>query len=105
VTNLGPPLDESEYVNGPPERLVKILLHGLSGPITVAGVQYKPSADMPGLMQNPTLKDSDIADIATYIRHEWSNKSPQIPADLITKMRKDTAARTGRPYTAKELEK
>ena len=86
-----------------PERLIKLLLHGMTGPVTVAGIEYKPSADMPGLIQNPTLKDSDIADMATYIRHEWSNKAPQIKADVVTRLRKETADRTGSPYTAKEL--
>lgn len=103
VPNLGPPLDESEYVTDSPERLVKILLHGLTGPITVAGIEYKPTADMPGLMQNPTMKDGDIADIATYIRHEWSNKAGLVPADSVTKLRKDTASRTGSPYRAEDL--
>jgi mono/diheme cytochrome c family protein len=103
VLNLGPPLDESEWVTGDENRLVKILLHGMTGPITVAGIEYKPAADMPGLMQNPTLKDSDIADIATYIRHEWSNKAPLVKTEIVTKLRKDTAARTGSPYRAQEL--
>ena len=103
VLNLGPPLDESEWVTGDENRLVKILLHGMTGPITVAGIEYKPAADMPGLMQNPTLKDSDIADIATYTRHEWSNKAPLVKTDIVTKLRKDTAARTGSPYRAQEL--
>lgn len=103
VPNLGPPLDESEWVTGDPDRLVKILLHGMTGPVTVAGIEYKPTADMPGLMQNTLLKDSDIADIATYIRHEWSNKASAIKAESVTKLRKDTAARTGSPYRAEEL--
>jgi mono/diheme cytochrome c family protein len=75
----------------------------MTGPITVAGIEYKPAADRPGLMQNPTLKDSDIADIATYIRHEWSNKAPLVKTEIVTKLRKDTAARTGSPYRAQEL--
>jgi mono/diheme cytochrome c family protein len=58
---------------------------------------------MPGLMQNPTLKDGDIADIATYIRHEWSNKASLVPAATVTKLRKDTASRTGSPYRAEDL--
>lgn len=103
VPNLGPPLDESEYVTESPERLIKILLHGLTGPITVAGIEYKPTADMPGLMQNPLMKDTDIADIATYIRHEWSNKASMVPAETVTKLRKDTASRTGSPYRAEDL--
>jgi mono/diheme cytochrome c family protein len=100
---LGPPLDESDYVTESPERLVKILLHGLTGPITVAGIEYKPTADMPGLMQNPLMKDADIADIATYIRHEWSNKASMVPVETVTKVRKDTASRTGSPYRAEDL--
>jgi putative membrane-bound dehydrogenase-like protein len=103
VPNLGPPLDESEYVTASPERLVKILLHGLTGPITVAGIEYKPTADMPGLMQNPIIKDADIADIATYIRHEWTNKAPLVPAALVTKLRTETSGRTGKPYRAEDF--
>ena len=105
VLNLGPPLDESEYVNGNPERLVKILLHGLTGPITVGGKEYKTTAVMPGLILNAQLKNADIADIATYIRHEWSNKSPQIKVDLIDRLRKETADRAGRAYNAADLGK
>lgn len=103
VPNLGPPLDESEWVTGDDNVLVKVLLHGMTGPITVAGIEYKPTADMPGLMQNPTLKDSDIADIATYIRHEWTNKAPLVKAETVTKLRKETAARTGSPYRAQDF--
>ena len=103
VPNLGPPLDVSEYVTASPERLIKILLHGLTGPITVAGIEYKPSADMPGLMQNPIIKDADLADIATYIRHEWTNKAPLVPAAMVTKLRAETSGRTGKPYRAEDF--
>jgi mono/diheme cytochrome c family protein len=54
-------------------------------------------------MQNPTLKDSDLADISTYIRHEWSNKAAMVPTAVVTKLRKDTVGRTGSPYRAEEL--
>jgi mono/diheme cytochrome c family protein/glucose/arabinose dehydrogenase len=103
VPNLGPPLDESEYVTGSPERLIKILLHGLTGPITVAGVRYSPTADMPGLMQNPLMKDADIADIATYIRHEWSNRAAAITPDTVSAIRQKTQTRTGNPYREADL--
>jgi glucose/arabinose dehydrogenase/mono/diheme cytochrome c family protein len=103
VPNLGPPLDESEYVTGSPERLIKILLHGLTGPITVAGVRYSPTADMPGLMQNPLMKDTDIADIATYIRHEWSNRAAAVSADIVREVRQKTSDRTGNPYREADL--
>jgi mono/diheme cytochrome c family protein/glucose/arabinose dehydrogenase len=103
VTNLGPPLDGSEWVTGSPPRLVKILLHGLTGPVTVAGISYQPTADMPGLAQNPLMKDQDIADIATYLRNEWTNKAKPISKEAVQMIRKDTADRSGRPYSEMEL--
>lgn len=103
VTSLGPPLDGSEWVTGSPERLIKILLHGLSGPVEVAGIKYTPSADMPGLSQNPMMDDSKLADIATYIRHEWGNRAGQLKPEVVAKVRDETKARGAKPYTAKEL--
>jgi mono/diheme cytochrome c family protein len=65
MPNLGPPLDESEWVTGKPEALVKILLHGMTGPVVVDGETYTPAADMPGLGMNPGVTDQSLADIAT----------------------------------------
>lgn len=103
VPNLGPPLDESEWVTGKPETLIKVLLHGLSGPIIVAGQTYNPVADMPGLSQNPTITDENLADIATYVRNEWTNKAPVVKPDLVKKLREETKERSGRPYTAADF--
>lgn len=103
MPNLGPPLDSSEWVTGQPDRLVKILLHGLVGPITVAGETFTPTGEMPGFYQNPSMTDAKLADVATYVRHEWSNKAGQVKADVVTKARAATADRAGRPYTEKDL--
>ncbi len=101
--NLGPPLDESQWVTGPPESLVKILLHGLTGPVIVAGETYNPTAEMPGLGANPTFTDQALADIATYIRNEWSNQAAPVSAALVKRHRDLTKDRAARPWTAKEL--
>lgn len=103
LPNLGPPLDGSEYVTGPEERLARILLHGLTGPITVAGQKYTPQADMPGLAMNPAMTDANLADIATYIRHEWTNQAPQVKAEVVTKTRSETKDQAGRPYNASTI--
>ena len=103
MPNLGPPLDESEWVLGEPERLAKILLHGLKGPITVAGTEYAPQAAMPGLGMNPSMKDADIADIMTFIRAEWSNKADYVEVKTVTETREATNERDGRIYTVDEL--
>ena len=101
--NLGPPLDESQWVTGQPEILVKILLHGLTGPVSVAGETYNPAADMPGLGANPAITDQALADIATYIRNEWSNQAAPIAAAFVNRQRELTKDRAARPWTAKEL--
>jgi glucose/arabinose dehydrogenase/mono/diheme cytochrome c family protein len=103
MPNLGPPLNGSEWVTGKPETLLAILLHGMSGPITVAGERYTPAADMPGLYQNPSITDANLADIATYVRAEWSNRSSAVTPAQVAAQRKATAERAGRPYTAKDF--
>lgn len=105
VPNLGPPLDESEWVVGKPEVLARILLHGMTGPLSVAGIHYAPTADMPGLAANPTMSDQHLADIATYIRHEWGNRAAPISANVIHQERGVNKARNGRAWTAEELMK
>ncbi|MGJ8725348.1 MAG: DUF7133 domain-containing protein [Roseibacillus sp.] len=103
LPNLGPPLDESEWVTDSSERLTKILLHGLQGPITVNGKKYVPLAAMPGLAMNPTITDGEIADLMTYIRAEWSNTAPMVLEKSVKQTREDTKDRNGRLYTADEL--
>ncbi|MDP0490543.1 MAG: c-type cytochrome [Verrucomicrobiota bacterium JB023] len=103
MPNLGPPLDESEWVTDSPERLTKILLHGLQGPIKVNGKVYKPAAFMPGLAQNPSITDRDLADIMTYIRAEWSNDAPLVTEEEVKATREATSDRLGRVYKVEEL--
>ncbi|RYD30627.1 MAG: cytochrome c [Verrucomicrobiaceae bacterium] len=103
MPNLGPPLDESGWVTGKPEILAKILLHGMTGPVKVGDETYTPDADMPGLGMNPSMTDQTLADIATYIRNEWSNKGAAVPAALVARERELTKSRTGKAWTAAEL--
>jgi mono/diheme cytochrome c family protein len=78
--------------------LVKILLHGLQGPIQVKGNTYNGA--MPPWKQ---LKDDQIASILTYIRNEWGNSATPITAEQVAKIREETAGQT-EPYTQKALQ-
>jgi mono/diheme cytochrome c family protein len=61
---------------------------------------------MPGLGQNPTIKDQDIADLATYIRANWSNRSTQVEEKTVKEIRNATKDRSaGQMYTQEELKK
>src|SRR6476620_5852152 len=56
-----PPLAESPYLAGDPDRAVKIVLKGLSGPVDVLGKTY--NLEMPP--QGAALPDDQIAAILT----------------------------------------
>jgi len=95
-----PPLAGSEWVvEGKPDRIIRIVLNGLSGPIEVKGVTYNGAMfafkDMP-------LKDEDIANVLTYIRNTWGNKAPEVKPELVKAIRGEVSSR-GLPWTSAEL--
>lgn len=91
-----PPLAGAKDVNGDPEKLIKILLHGLSGP-----VDGKSYADiMPPLGGNT---DEYIASVISYIRNDMGNKASVVKTELVKKVRQESANRTS-PWTMKELD-
>jgi mono/diheme cytochrome c family protein len=95
---LYPPLAGSEWVQGDENKLVRIILGGLTGPVDVAGEPFNSA--MPGW--GPVLEDKDIAAVATYIRSSWGNKAAPITAAKVTAIRSATASRK-EPWTVAEL--
>lgn len=87
ISSLAPPLKNSEYVNGPSERLALIVLHGLSGPIHVNGKLYNLSATMPGLVNNVRYNDYDIANLINYLQHNFAGKKATTSKRSIKKLR------------------
>lgn len=83
-----PPLDGSEWVAGDERIVANILLHGITGDITVSGNSFKGA--MPSFQQ---LGDAELAAVASYIRSEWSNRAAPIKPELFASERK-AAART-----------
>ncbi|HEV7403450.1 MAG TPA: HEAT repeat domain-containing protein [Chthoniobacteraceae bacterium] len=78
LAGLAPPLVNSEWAVGSHQRLVRIVLNGVAGPIPVAGRIYY--MEMPALA---TLNDDQIAAILTYIRREWEHTGdPVAPAEV-----------------------
>lgn len=98
VPGAYPPLAGSEIVNGPPEQLAAILVHGLRGPLQVKGATY--NGEMPEW--GSKLKDDQIAAVLTYIRASFGNNAPPVSPDLVRQVRAATASRAG-PWTEAEL--
>ena len=94
-----PPLKDSDWVSAPkPGRLVRIVLHGVNGPLTVNGKPYNMLMPPHG----PQLNDGQIAAVLTYIRQEYGNKASPVSTEYVAAARaafKDRAA----PWTETEL--
>lgn len=74
-----PPLAMSDYLNADPKRAIGIVLHGLSGKITVNSTGYE--SVMPP--QGPNLNDTEIANVLTYVLNNFNNKGGSIsPAQV-----------------------
>jgi mono/diheme cytochrome c family protein len=83
ITGYFPPLGNSERVQKDEERLIKIILSGLSGEIEVNGVIY--NTPMPPLNY---LTDQQIADVLTYIRSDFKNNALPVSPVNVSRIRK-----------------
>lgn len=86
-----PPLDGSEWVTGDPETMVAIVLHGVSGELTVKGTVF--NGQMPPFKN--TLSVREIAAVASYVRGAWSNREGAISEELVIKVKENTAHQEG----------
>lgn len=82
IPKMHPPLIESDFVNGDKEKLIGIVLNGLSGKMVIKGVTYN------GIMPpNKHLSDKQIADVLTYVRSSFGNTSSAITVEEVQKVR------------------
>lgn len=81
--NRFPPLVNSEWVRGSPERLIAVVLEGLEGEIVVNGKAY--NGLMPG---HAHLDDHAVASILTYVRRNFNNKSGPVNMLQVSKVRR-----------------
>lgn len=96
-----PPLVESEWViGGGPNRMIRIVLNGLQGPISVKGQEYN-NVMLPWRDQ---LTDDDIAGVLTFIRanKEWGHSASPVTPAQVKAIRAATQDRAGY-WTAPEL--
>ena len=96
---LAPPLVGSEWVLAAgPNRIARIVLNGLSGPINVKGQEW----NLAMVPWKDTFDDKQIAAVLTYVRNSWGNKATPVKPEQIAAARKE--AHPG-PMAAPELEK
>ena len=88
-----PPLIDSSWVTGDPDRLIKLTLKGLMGPIEVNGRKYPGQVPMTPFEQ--LLNDDEIASVLTYTRNAFGNKASAIRESDVARVRKEVKSFIG----------
>lgn len=86
-----PPIAGTFWAQGDEERLIKLTLHGLMGPLEVDGVKYPglvPMTPFAGM-----LNDEDVASVLTYVRNHFGNEAPAIAPEKVAEVRAKTGTR------------
>ena len=84
------PLVKSNWVNElDNDQLIKIVLLGLQGEVTVNGAKFN------GMMMPLALvlKDQQVADVLTYVKNSFENKGGMVTAAEVAKVRAATAGK------------
>ena len=75
-----------------PDRLIRMVLHGFTGPITINGKPFTtPAPLMPP--QGAALSDQQIADVLTYVRQSFGNKASIVTPEQVKAIREAEKAR------------
>jgi mono/diheme cytochrome c family protein len=93
-----PPLAGSEWAQGNPERMLRIPLYGLAGPVSVKGQDWNLS--MPAM--GAALSPEDLAAVVSYIRSSWGNKASAVTAEQVSAIKAKVGAHA-QPFSVGEL--
>lgn len=97
LPGIYPPLTANDRITGEPRPLIRVVLHGLSGPLQVNGQTY-------GVMPMPPmgLNDQHLADVLSYVRMSFGNNAPPVTPEQVAAERAATQGRAT-PWTATDL--
>jgi mono/diheme cytochrome c family protein/glucose/arabinose dehydrogenase len=88
-----PPLHNSIFVHGNPDRLIKLSLHGLIGAFELNGKKY--DGQVPMTPFGGMLNDKEIADVLTFARNHFGNSAAAITPQQVSAVRQATKSMTG----------
>ncbi len=80
-----PSIASSEWVSGDDERLIKLALYGLIGPLEVNGKKY--NGQVPMTPFGGLLGDDEMAAVLTFVRNSFGNKAAPIQPETIKAVR------------------
>lgn len=83
LTAAFPPLAASDFMLADRERAIRIVLRGLTGPVTVNGKTINSA--MPP--QEAVLTNQQVADVLTYVFNTWGNTGDAFTSDQVKAIR------------------
>lgn len=86
VPGVFPPLAKSEWTTSDPGVMVRIVLHGIHGPLTVEGAKY--DGEMPHFQDK--FSDEEVAAVINHVRTSFGNSASEIDAQYVAKVREAT---------------
>ncbi len=95
-----PPLAGTPWVTGSDERLIKLVLNGIQGPMEVLGQKY--GGQVPMTPFGGLLNDEEVAAVVTYVRNSFGNKASVVSPEQVKMVRDATKGKSGF-YSAEEL--
>jgi mono/diheme cytochrome c family protein len=101
IVGAFPPLAGSEYANAAnPAVPIRVVIHGMQGPVTVHGNTY--NGLMPAYGVGIEMSDAEVAAVLTYVRTSWGNSASPITPEQVAEVRAAPRQASG-PVTAEEL--
>jgi mono/diheme cytochrome c family protein len=95
-----PPISRTKWATENEDRLIKLTLQGLLGPIEVRGKKY--DGQVPMTQFGGLLNDQEMADVLTYVRNAFGNKASVISAEKVKEVRASIKDKEGF-YSPEEL--
>lgn len=81
IEDAFPPLANSDYLNADVDRAIDIVLHGLTGEITVNGKQFN------SVMTAQNLSDEETANVLSYVYNSWGNSKKEVTPEMVEAVR------------------
>ena len=82
VQGMTPTLVKTTYVLGPKTPLIKIVLNGMTGAVTINGDDFHNV-----MAPHSDLTDQQIADVLTYVRNSFGNKASAVSVAQVKAVR------------------
>ena len=88
VGGVYPTLHETKWTTGDKGRLIRLVLHGMEGPMKVKGQRYNQR-----MRSLSYLTDEQIAAVLTYVRQRFGNDARAVAPEEVAAVRATTASR------------